>query len=307
MHTWIKQRSRYFVGLLVLLQFGALSAAQLRTAADRHNLSVGTAVNITPFRNEPQYTEVLGREYNMLVAENVMKFDALEPAQNSFNFTDADALVAFAQANGMKVRGHNFIWHNQIPSWLANGNFSRDQLIAIMQNHITKVMQHFAGKIVAWDVVNEAISDNADGSLRTDSFWYRGIGPDYITMAFQFARQADPNVKLYYNDYNIEGSGAKPDAAFNLVSGLRSQGLIDGIGWQMHQVNPFTISSANQSNATRLQNLGLELSLTELDIRIQLPDDTTKMQQQASSYSSVMNFCLAQPRCVAVVTWGFDR
>ena len=302
MSTWIKWL--LCLDFLVSVQFGGQAVAQLRNAADNHGLFVGAAVNITPFRNEAQYTTVLGREYNMLVAENVMKFDALEPSQNNFNFTDADALVNFAQMHGMAVRGHNLIWHNQIPSWLANGNFTRDQLIAIMQNHITRVIQHFGPTVVAWDVVNEAISDN-NGQLRTDSFWYRGIGPDYIQMAFQFARAASNSVKLYYNDYNIEGSGAKPDAAFNLVSQLKTQNLIDGIGWQMHQINPFTISTANVSNAQRLQNLGLELSLTELDIRIQLPDDSTKQQQQANGYGSVMNFCLAQPRCVAVVTWGF--
>lgn len=294
---------------LVLVLLSSLGVAQLRTAAARHNLFVGTAVNNDAFNNtsgEPLYRPTLAREYNMVVAENIMKFDALEPAQNQFNFAPADALVAFAQANGMVVRGHNLIWHNQIPNWLQNGNFNRTQLIAIMQNHITTVMRHFAGKVIAWDVVNEAISDNNGNPnpLRT-SLWFNGIGADYITMAFQFARQADPTAKLYYNDYNIEGSGGKPDAAFQLVSGLKAQGLIDGIGWQMHQINPFTISSANQSNATRLQNLGLELSMTELDIRMQLPDDSTKQQQQASSYSSVVNFCLAQPACVAIVTWGF--
>ncbi len=308
MRSW-RILTRRLVGIVLALQLASLCVAQLRNAADKHGLFVGAAVDITPFNNtsgEPLYRTTLAREYNMLVAENVMKFDALEPAQNQFNFTDADALVAFAQANGMAVRGHNLIWHNQIPAWLQNGNFTRDQLIAIMQNHITTVMKHFAGKVVAWDVVNEAISDNSGNPnpLRT-SLWFNGIGPDYITMAFQFARQADPNAKLYYNDYNIEGAGGKPDAAFQLVSGLRSQGLIDGIGWQMHQVNPFTISSANQSNAARLQNLGLELSMTELDIRIQLPDDSTKQQQQATGYGQVVNFCLQQPRCAAIVTWGF--
>jgi endo-1,4-beta-xylanase len=303
MRSWIKQISVWFLGLLVLPLFNLQAGAQLRNAASNRGLSVGAAVNLTPFNdpNETNYRPTLSREYNMLVAENAMKFDALHPAQNTYNFAAADALVAFAQANNMKVRGHVLIWHNQIPGWLLNGNFTRDQVIAIMQDHITTVMQHFAGKVVAWDVVNEAVSDN-NGQMRS-TFWSQKIGPEYITMAFQFARQADPNAKLYYNDYEIEQPGAKADAAFNIVSGLRNQGLIDGVGWQMHKVNPFRISSANETNAARFLNLGLELTVTEMDIRITLPTDSNELQQQALGYGDVMRFCLT--RCAALVTWGF--
>ncbi len=299
-----RQFARCLLGLFVALLFTLPAFSQLRNAA-AGRLSVGAAVNIDAFNNtsgEPQYRPTLSREYNMLVAENVMKFDTIHPAQNTYNFTQADQLVAFAQANGMKVRGHVLIWHNQIPSWVTNGNFTRDQVIAIMQDHITTVMQHFAGKVVAWDVVNEAVSDN-NGAMRTDSFWFQKIGQDYIQMAYQFARQADPNAKLYYNDYEIEQPGPKADTAFSIVSGLRQQGLIDGIGWQMHKVNPFRITSANETNAARFLNLGLEMTVTEMDIRQTLPSTPTSLQQQALGYGDVMRFCLT--RCAALVTWGF--
>src|SRR5258708_4271992 len=129
------------------------STAPLRTYAQRLGFYVGAAVNMSPFRNEAQYTSTLGREFNIIVAENAFKFDAVHPAQNTYNFTDTDALVDYAEANGMKIRGHNLVWHSQIPSWLTNGNFSRDQAIQIMHDHISTLVGRYQGRIYAWDVV----------------------------------------------------------------------------------------------------------------------------------------------------------
>ena len=167
------------------------------------------------------------------------------------------------------------------------------------------VVGRYRGRILAWDVVNEAVSDN-NGQMRTDSFWHQRIGPEYIAMAFQFAREADPNAILYYNDYSAEGSGAKSDAVFNLVSGLVSQGVpIDGVGWQMHQINPFRIQQAHRTNAQRLGSLGLEVSITEMDVRISLPTTAQELSEQALAYRDLVEFCLAQPNVKTLVTWGF--
>lgn len=303
---------RALLGMIILVVCSVFAltarlapAAPLRASATAKGLFLGTAVNMTPFRNEPIYSETLRREFNMLVAENAFKFDALHPAQNTFNFTDADALVAFAQANGMAIRGHTLVWHNQLPGWLTGGNFTRDQVIAILRDHITTVVGRYRGRIQAWDVVNEAI-DDGNGQLRTSSFWFQRIGPEYIAMAFQFAHDADPDAILYYNDFEAEGSGTKSDGVFNMVSGLVNQGVpIDGVGWQMHKINPFRISSANQTNARRLGALGLEISITEMDVRIQLPADAQELAQQALAYGDAVTFCLAEPNCSAVVAWGF--
>jgi GH35 family endo-1,4-beta-xylanase len=282
-----------------------VEAQTLRDAADSRGLHIGAAVNMSPFRNEPIYTQTLGREFNMLVAENAMKFDALHPAQNTYNFTDADALVAFAEANNMAVRGHNLVWHSQIPGWLTGGNFTRDQVIAIMRDHIMTVVGRYRGRILAWDVVNEAINDS-NGQLRAESFWLQKIGPEYIAMAFQFAHEADPDAKLYYNDYSAEGAGTKSDGVFNLVSGLVNQGVpINGVGWQMHQINPFRFQQAHQTNAQRLGALGLEVSITEMDVRISLPTTAQELSEQALAYSDAVQFCLSQPNVKTLVTWGF--
>ena len=125
-------------------------------------------------------------------------------------------------------------------------------------------------------------------------------------MAFRFAHEADPDALLYYNDYNTEGLGAKSDAAYNLVSTLKSTGVpIDGVGWQCHFVNPFNVSQAHHTNAQRLASLGLLVSITELDVRIQSPTDTAKLNQQAVAYRDLIDFALAEPNVNALLTWGF--
>jgi len=280
------------------------SQQPLRASADERGFFIGSAVNMTPFRGETIYQDTLRREFNIMVAENAFKFDATQPARNTYNFTDTDALVDFTQANNMRMRGHTLVWHNQLPAWLTGGSFSRDEAIAILKDHISTLVGRYKGRVWAWDVVNEAIDDST-GMLR-NSFWLRSIGPDYINMAFEFARASDPDARLYYNDYSIEGMSAKSNAVYNLVSGLKSQGEpIDGVGWQMHQIAGFRIQPQNQTNAQRLADLGLDISITEMDVRLILPDTPDQLQQQALAYGDAINFCLTQSNCKALVMWGF--
>ncbi|HWC78032.1 MAG TPA: endo-1,4-beta-xylanase [Blastocatellia bacterium] len=295
-----------------LIMFSAVdSPAQtqpLRVSADQRGFYIGAAVAIPPFRNEAIYVDTLRREFNIIVAENAFKWDALRPSQTTFNFVDADALVEFAEANNMKIRGHALLWHQALPGWLSGGNFSRDEVIALLRDHIHTVAGRYRGRIWAWDVVNEAVEDGT-GGFRTASFWHQAIGPDYIRLAFQFAREADPEARLYYNDYSIEGLNNKSNGVFNLVSELKSQGVpIDGVGWQMHLVNGFRIEPAHQQNARRLADLGLEISMTEMDVRIPLPTSSQELQQQADAYRDATGFCLSESNCKALLTWGFtDR
>ena len=168
----------------------------------------------------------------MLTPENAMKFGLVHPEPDRYDFADADYIVGFAEAHGMQVRGHNLVWHFQLPTWLTEGTWTRDELIDILHQHITTVVGHYRGRVAAWDVVNEAIAD--DGSLR-DTIWLRGIGPEYIDMAFRWAHEADPDALLFYNDYAGEGLGAKSDAIYALVQGLLERGVpINGVGLQMH-------------------------------------------------------------------------
>jgi endo-1,4-beta-xylanase len=124
-----------------------LTNVSLRDLAQIHHLLIGSAVNVDALATDQTYATLLGQQFNVVTPENTMKFDATEPQEGVFNFTQADALVAFAQAHHMQVRGHNFVWYQALPAWLANGDFSRAQLMAILKNHITTVMKHYQGEV----------------------------------------------------------------------------------------------------------------------------------------------------------------
>lgn len=193
---------------------------------------------------------IVAREFSMLWTGTFMKFDYLRPSRSSFNYTQADSVVAFARRNGMVVRGHTLVWHEQVPAWVTSGAYPPDTLRAILRDHIEKVMGHFKGKLAAWDVVNEAVGD--DANMRR-TIWLGAIGADYIEQAFRWARAADPDVPLYYNDYNIETASAKSDAVYRMLGDLKARGVpIDGIGFQFHyQADAAPSADAIASNFAR--------------------------------------------------------
>ncbi len=279
-------------------------AQSLRGAAFDRKILIGAGgANPDPLRTDPAYGQTMAREFSALTPGNAMKFGPIHPAPDTYDFRDADAFVDFAQANAMQVRGHTLVWHDEQPKWLEQGTFTRDQLLAIMRDHIATVVGRYRGRIYAWDVVNEAIND--DGTMR-ESFWYKTIGPDYIDQAFRFAHEADPNAKLIYNDYAAEGSGTKSDAVYAMVKGMKERGVpIDGVGLQSH----FTITPPRladiDANIKRLSALGLDVHITELDVRLRLPADAAALAQQASVYRDYLRMCLANSNCRMFVLWGF--
>ena len=277
----------------------------LRYLASQRGFLIGAAVDADALQSDPAYADTLAREYNVVVPENVMKFSNIHPSPDIYDFSAADALVDFAQANGMLVRGHTLVWYAEDPDWVNSGNFTKDQLEQILHDHIATVVGRYKGRVFAWDVVNEAIDDN--GQLR-DSVWLRGIGPEYIDLAFQWAHEADPNALLFYNDYNGEGLGGKSDAIYNLVKGLHERGApIGGVGLQMHVTLKNHPSMDDlRANIQRLARLGLVVHITEMDVRLQQPADDQALNAQAQIYKDVVQTCLAEERaCQALLTWGF--
>lgn len=249
-----------------------------------------------------QYQEVASSEFNFVTPENAMKWDALRPSQGSFNFSQADQHVQYAQTYGQAVHGHVLIWHSQNPGWLDNGNWSSSQLISIMNEHIDTVAGRYAGDVLVWDVVNEAFEEN--GTYRS-SVWYNGLGDEFIDMAFQRTRQADPNAKLIYNDYNIGWVNSKSTAVYNKVSSMVSQGVpIDGVGFQMHLTSSGVNANSLASNMQRFADLGMEIYITEMDVRISPNPSQQELQNQANIYRTVIDACLAQPACKGLQVWG---
>jgi endo-1,4-beta-xylanase len=244
-------------------------------------------------------TTLAGTQFDMITPGNEMKWDTTEPSRGAFNFGPGDQIVAFAQSHTMRIRGHNLVWHSQLPAWVSSLPLSQVQ--AAMENHITSEATHYRGKLYAWDVVNEPFDDS--GNLRTSVF-FQAMGAGYIADALRTARAADPNAKLYLNDFNIEGSGAKANAMFNLVQSLIAQGVpIDGVGFESHFILG-QIPSTLQANMQRFAALGIDVAITELDDRMQLPATTANLAQQATEFANVEKACLAITRCVGVTQWA---
>ncbi|WP_333739723.1 endo-1,4-beta-xylanase [Streptomyces sp. IBSBF 2806] len=261
---------------------------------------VGTAV--TGSKLTGTYGDVAAAQFSSLTPGNAMKWGSVEPARGAFDWAEADRIVAFAQAHGQQVRGHTLVWHNQNPNWLTNGSWTPAQLGDLLQNHIATEVGRYKGRIAAWDVVNEAF--NEDGTYRP-TLWYNGLGADYIANALTWARAADPAAKLYINDYNVEGVNAKSTALYNLVRSLKQRGVpIDGVGLQAHLVLG-QVPATLQQNIQRFADLGVDVAITELDIRMTLPSDGAKLDRQKADYKAVTAACVAVARCVNLTVWGF--
>jgi endo-1,4-beta-xylanase len=281
----------------------ASAASTLNQLAQAKGRYFGSATD-NPELSDSAYTAILGGgEFGQTTPGNAMKWDATEPQQGQFSYAGGDAVVRFAEAHDQIVRGHTLVWHNQLPGWLTGGNWSAAQLTSVLQNHIANVAGHYKGQLYAWDVVNEPFND--DGTYRT-SLWYNTLGTGYIATALRAARAADPDAKLYINDYNTEGGGAKSDAMYNLVRSLKSQGVpIDGVGFQGHLAVQYGFPSGMQANLQRFADLGVDVAITELDVRMVLPADANKVATQAAYYSDVTKACMAVTRCAGVTIWDY--
>ncbi|KAH9828201.1 putative endo-1,4-beta-xylanase [Teratosphaeria destructans] len=270
-------------------------------------LYFGTATDNPEFSNT-SYTQQLQNtlDFGQITPGNSMKWDATEPERNTFSFAAGDVIADLAKANGQKLRCHVLVWYNQLPSWVSGGGFDNDTLIEILENHIMNEVSHYRGQCYSWDVVNEAISDNGDGSYRSNVF-YETIGEAYIPIAFAAAAAADPDAKLYYNDYNIEHPGPKATAALNIVQMVQAYGAkIDGVGLQSHFIVGNTPSTSTQVSAMQaFTALGVEVAITELDIRTTIPATSAAQTQQAIDYATTIAACMQVERCVGVTIWDW--
>lgn len=304
------------------LQLEQKETTTLRTFADAIGGYIGTCVptwKIDLNSTTNVRTKMVAEQFNMVVCENEMKFDATEPTKGTFSYGGGDALVKFAEANGMYVRGHTLCWHSQLPSWLSDtngtknsGNYNRAQLLAILKNHIVNVMGHWKGRIQEWDVCNEVLDDN-QVKINTNptaydlrpSIWSQVIGEDFLDSAFVWAHQVDPQAKLILNDYGVEGKGwGKSEALYNLAKRLKDSGVpIDGVGLQGHMDAGLQYIGSIEQNIARYRDAGFLCRITELDLGIN-NTSAASLEQQAQDYYRLARISMKYPNCGVLMIWG---
>jgi endo-1,4-beta-xylanase len=267
------------LSLVALVSLSPASAAPADAADGRalrevfaDDFLVGAAVSGDLVRErDPRATGLVARHFSSITPENALKWDAIQRAPGRFDFRAGDAAVAFAGRHGLAPVGHTLVWHSQTPAWVFTGPdgapATRDELLGRMREHIHTVVGRYRGRIKGWDVVNEAISDGEPGGLR-DSPWLRLIGEDFIDHAFRFAREADPRVELYYNDYGLENPD-KRRHALALLRGLLERGVpVDGVGLQGHYQLDWPSIQLVDETIREFSALGLKVMITELDVDV---------------------------------------
>ncbi|EMD35599.1 glycoside hydrolase family 10 protein [Gelatoporia subvermispora B] len=267
-------------------------------------LYFGTATD-NPELTDTPYVAILDDNmmFGQITAANSMKWDATEPEQGVFTFDQGDVIRNLAQGNGQLLRGHNCVWHEQLPDWVAFGNFTFDELISIVENHCGTLVGHYTGQILDADKIR-AEPFNDDGTFQEDVF-FNTTGTAYIPAALNAARAADANAKLYINEFNIEFAGPKATALQNLITQLKADGVpIDGVGFQSHFIVGEVPGDLVQ-NFQSFVDLGVEFAITELDVRMTLPETDELLAQQKQDYETVINACLAFTECVGVTIWDF--
>ena len=288
----------------------------LRSLAEERGRYIGAILNSEWFYGniEDEFEQIHKTQFNAVVAENEMKFDATEPQENTFSYDKGDKMVKYAQENGMRVRGHALAWHSQVPGWVNSYSGQKDKLLAVLKNHIENVVGHWKGEVAEWDVVNEAINDDYNHSWRSNgSVWFEGIGAEFLDSAFVWAHAADPDAELCYNDYAIEwgiNDGSKAGFVLEQVKRWKANNIpITCVGTQTHiEISHETTPQNVRAFARALAELGVKLNITELDIGFPKGSASSLTQsdyeKQGHLYRQFMDVFLEEPNMGEFVIWG---
>lgn len=276
-----------------------------QAAAGAAQLRLGCAVDAEELSDDA-YRETVARLFSVVTAENAMKFAPLRPNRETYDFAAADRVMSFADSEGLAVRGHTLAWHSQLAEWVVEAPV--DEREGILREHIQSVLGRYRGRIEQWDVVNEPLDDDAQPRR---SPWFEAMGIDYVADAFRWAHEADPSARLYLNDYNVEDLCPKSDAYYEWVQRLLAEGVpIHGFGVQGHRIVGDPPTSL-QENLQRFADLGLEVAMTEVDIRMPVaassaPAAPEALLTQAEDYRSMVESARAVSACSAFVLWGLS-
>ncbi|CAA9201865.1 hypothetical protein FLA105534_03811 [Flavobacterium bizetiae] len=275
---------------------------------------IGMAVKASQLTSGSAYDIILKNEFSSISAEYEMKMDQISTASGVYNWTVADKIVAYGNANTINVHGHALVWHNSVPAWLKNYSGTDAEFAAEVKKYITDVVTHYAGKIKSWDVVNEAVDDNG-GNMRNTIFLQR-MGPNYVKDCFQWARNAanaagDTSLLLFYNDYATSTNIPKQDKVFSLMDDLKASKLIDGIGFQMHNTYLSPTKAQLETDLNRAVTKGLKIHVSELDIQVNPSNDISTFTNerrlaQKEKYKEIVKIYNALPAAnkYALTVWG---
>lgn len=276
---------------------------------DNAPFPIGASLHQNRIKGSASYRSLVAFEFNSLTPETCMKMRNIHPSSSVYFWNDTDTLVAFAEANNMRVHGHTLVWHKLIPDWVTNFQGDSTAWESLFKNHIKTVVSRYKGKVGSWDVVNEAMDDS--GVLR-NSIWLQKLGTGYIARAFQYAHEADSSALLFYNDFGYEWSVVKRNAIISLVNNMLNDGVpIHGIGMQTH-IN-YTLSDAAVGTAiTRLAQTGLKVHISELDIALNpgndpnLTADSVLLNLQADKYKFIAHSYRQIPvgQQFGITVWG---
>jgi endo-1,4-beta-xylanase len=270
-------------------------------------IPIGAAVDWRHFKADDGYRHALIANYDGVTPENDMKFDALRPSATIYSFDRPDAIVELAERESLAVHGHALVFDSQLPDWVSERQkWAPGEVKEMLRSHIRTVVGRYRERVRSWDVVNEPMGK--DGKLAR-TFFVRHLGPEYVDLALQFAREADPTAKLYINETAAEELNPVSDGLFELVRRLLAAGVpLDGVGFQFHSnIGPHAPRTGRaRANLERFAALGLEIAVSEMDVRTTTGSGTLeeRLIKQADVYSDVAGICAQQPACVRFTTWG---
>ena len=311
----------------------------LKTLAATLGLQIGSQIDPqylisipeTHATYEQEYETFFLNEFGLMIPGNNFKWRQLQPKQGDYYFDDTDLILDYAEQHDVEVHGHTLVWGNpkSMPLWLKDEKWKQKELIDILVNHVSTVVTRYKGRVAAWDVVNEAFCDinNAsadrcaieDGELAglDNSLWYKTIGPKFIEIALRVARTADPDAKLYINENGVEFLGTpKADKYYEFARDLVERNIpLDAVGFQMHTLidifdymPPSIVKSRIAANFARFNELGLDIHITELDVRIADSENgptSEDLEKQAQLFSIMLEACLEAQSCSTFNIWGF--